>query len=181
MPTTFLHGRKTFGDAAKTIIKGLEKAGYLKRNFFCLENNGIALVTHLEKINEDGTPARNDGRWPPILEPLDYRFNANLDAVLHGLFEAEAGHYRVIVFFLSSFPPTPSAKEVAGVEAVAWLKSDGTTLPNYIAAQPLEEAVVVALIYEFESDGSRVKVIHSPISGQAHLSKAGILASLGAS
>ena len=176
-----MRGRKTFGDAAQTLIKGLEKAGYLKRNFFCLENNGIALVTRLEKINEDGTPARNDVRWPAILGPLDYRFNASLDAVLHGLFEAEAGHYRVIVFFLSSFPPTPAAKEVGGVEAVAWLKSDGTTLPNYIAVQPLGEAVVVALIYEFESDGSRVKVIHSPISGQAHLSKAGILASLGAS
>jgi hypothetical protein len=179
--TEFLRGRRTFGDAAKTLLSGLEKAGYRKRSFFSLENNGIALVTRLEKINEDGTPAPKGSRWPAALKPLDYRFNAGIQAVLRGLFEVEAGHYRVIVFLLSNAQPLRSVKEVSGDEALEWLKGDTNTPPDYLAAQPIEDPVLLALIYEFESDGSKVKVIQSPISGEAHLSKAGILRSLGAS
>ena len=117
-------------------------------------------------------------RWPEALTPLDYRFSASLDAVLRGLFEVEAGHYRVIVFLLSAIPPLRTPKEVAGDEALEWLKSDTNMLPKYLAVQPIEDTALLALIFEFESDGSKVKVIQTLISGQAHLSKAGILAPL---
>jgi hypothetical protein len=181
VPTEFLRGRKTFGEATNALLDGLEKAGYRDRNFFSTENNGIALVTRLEKINEDGAPAPKGSRWPEGLKAFDYRFNAGIDAVLRGLFEVEAGHYRVIVFLLSSLPALRSPKEVPADEALTWLKSGTNTLPKYLAIQPIEDTALLALIYEFESNGSKVKVIQSPISGQAHLSKAGILASLGAS
>ena len=58
MPTPFLHGPKTFGDAAQALLGGLEKAGYTERSFFSIENGGVAIITRLEKIGGDGAPGR---------------------------------------------------------------------------------------------------------------------------
>ena len=49
MPTKFLRGYKTFGDATKSLLGALEKAGYRRRSFFSTENNGIALVPVLKE------------------------------------------------------------------------------------------------------------------------------------
>jgi hypothetical protein len=180
VPSEFLRGSKTFGEAANSLLHGLEKAGYRKRSLFFTENSGVAVVTRLERINEDGTPSSKGNRWPGALKPFDYRFNAGIDAVLRGLFEIEAGRYRVFVFLLSSLPPLIAPKEVPGDEAVEWLSGDASTLPKYLAGQPIKAASLMALVYEFESDGTKVKVIQSPVSSQVHLSKSHILASLGA-
>ena len=112
---------------------------------------------------------------------MDYRYNAGVDAVLRGLFEAEAGRYRIIVFLLAPIPPAPPKKEVAGEEAAQWLAGGASTLPKYVAAQPFNDIVISALIYEFESAGQRVKLVESQISGQVHLTKSGLWAALGAS
>ena len=181
MPTTFLHGPKTFGNAAQTLIGGLEKAGYTERSFFSIENGGIALVTRLEKIGDDGAPAAKASRWPGALRPIDYRYNSGVDAILRGLFEAPAGRYRIVVFLLAPIPPAQPKKEVAGEEAAEWLASGANTLPKYVAAQPFDDIVIQALIYEFESAGQRVKAVESQLPGQVHLTKSGLLAALKAS
>ena len=55
----------TVGDVSTAILKALEHSGYVERSFFRTEPGGVVLVTRLEKIGGDGTPAPEQERWPP--------------------------------------------------------------------------------------------------------------------
>ncbi len=55
----------TVGDVSTAILKALEHSGYVERSFFRTEPGGVVLVTRLEKMGGDGTPAPEQERWPP--------------------------------------------------------------------------------------------------------------------
>ena len=65
---------------------------------------GIALVTHLERIKSDGSPAEPD-RWAAVAG--NYSSSADLMNFLRGLFFAKTGHYRLIVFIMQDTPVHP--------------------------------------------------------------------------
>ncbi len=55
------------------------------------------------------------------------------------------------------------------------LTSGANVLPPEIAKLPFAGAHVTVLIYEFASDGSKVHVVESQLTGKQHLEKAGLL------
>jgi len=55
------------------------------------------------------------------------------------------------------------------------LTSGANVLPREIANLPFAGAHVTVLIYEFASDGSKVQVVTSQLTGKQHLEKAGLL------
>ena len=160
------------------IISALEFNGYVERSFFQTETGGVALVTRLERINDDGSSVVGPQRWTTIVGHGGS--TADLVNFLRGLFFVAPGHYRVIVFILQDLPFSQSSRTINQREATAWLMSGFNILPTSIAERPFAPGGhCTVLVYEFASDGRTVDVITSGLTGKQHLEKAGVLSRLG--
>ena len=158
------------------IISALERNGYVERSFFQTEPGGIALVTRLERIKNDGSSFAERERWPPSKQT--YASTNDLARFLYGLFFVDPGHYRVIVFILQDLPFSQSSKKITGGEARQWLSIGANILPPEISERPFGNGHCTVLIYEFSSDGTTVRVVESRLTGKEHLEKAGVLSLL---
>ncbi len=168
----------TVGEVSSAILSALERSGYVERSFFQTEPGGVALVTRLERIGGDGSPAPEEDRWPAGFDNSPSGF---IDFV-HGLFYAKAGHYRVIVFVLQEKSFTSSEQKATGKDAETWLAVGAYKLPAWLANRPFgKDSTCTALIYEFASDGTAVKGVVSNLTGKQHLQKSGLLTALEAS
>lgn len=176
LPDRLFSGHLTVGDATGAILSALEQNGYVERSFYRTEPGGVALVTRLERINDDGSPSAATERWPASAQRQ--ASTSGLLDFLQGLFFVDPGHYRVIVFVLQDLPFTQSSEVITAEQAHAWLTSGTNVLPREIANLPFAGAHVTVLIYEFASDGSKVQVVTSQLTGKQHLEKAGVLAVL---
>jgi len=172
---TLFDAKATVGQVTSAIIAALERSGYVERSFFRTGDDGVALVTRLERINDDGSPPREAERWPGATSQGS---GFDLAGMLRGLFYVDRGHYRLIVFILQDRPFTQSSQQVTETEARRWLRSGANVLPREIADRAFGDGNCTALIYEFTSDGSAVKVVESQLTGRQHLEKSGVLAVL---
>jgi hypothetical protein len=171
LPDRLFDGYRTLGDVTKAILEALEQNGYVERSFFRTDPGGVALVTRLERINDDGSPSV--ARWPAGGQRQDS--TRGLLDFLQGLFFVDPGHYRVIVFVLQDVPFSQSAENITAEQAHAWLTSGLNVLSPQVAQRPFNGGHVTVLIYEFASDGSKVQVVTSQLTGKQHLEKAGLL------
>ena len=161
----------TLGDVAAEISAALDTGGYFERSYFGAPG-GFAMVTRLERINPDGTPTAEAERWTVGALPLT---SFSLAAYLRALFTAPSGHYRIIVFVVSSQPFAQSETEVERSEALAWLSEGLNRLPDNIALAPFTpQHTVTALIYEFEQPGNQEAMLMLPanLMGRVHLERA---------
>jgi hypothetical protein len=177
LPDKLFENYRTVGDATGAILAALERNGYVERSFFRTAPGGVALVTRLERIDDDGSPSAAAERWPATAQP--HASARSLLDFLQGLFFVDPGHYRVIVFVVQDLPFSQSSEVISAEQAHAWLVSGANVLPREIANLPFAGAHVTVLIYEFASDGSKVQVVTSQLTGKQHLEKAGLLAVLG--
>jgi hypothetical protein len=175
LPDHLFEKQATLGDVIKLILSALERNGYVERSFFGTEIGGVALVTRLERINEDGSSFREDERWPGGVQTPS---GSDLFRFLRGLFFVDPGHYRVIVFILQDVPFTQSGERITQEDALAWLRSGANVLPPEIARRTFSGSHCTVLIYEFASDGTTVRVIGSRLTGKQHLERAGVLSLL---
>jgi hypothetical protein len=163
----------TVGQVADKLEKALEHQGYVSKAWFQVPH-GFALVSRLERIDEQGKPFPGDDRW--ATEPV--RKIACLRRYLQGLFSAPAGRFRLIVFVVTSEPFSPRGTVERG-EAMEWLKTGDDLLDPATASQPFTpQHKVYALIYEFLKAGPSHKaalVDPSLLGAQAHLKSAGLL------
>jgi hypothetical protein len=173
LPDRLLDGYRTLGDATGAILAALEQNGYVERSFFRTAPGGVALVTRLERINDDGSPSAENERWTASAQRQES--TRSLLDFLQGLFFVDPGHYRVIVFVLQDLPFSQSAEVIVAEQAHAWLTSGANVLSPEIAGLPFAGGHVTVLIYEFASDGSKVQVVTSQLTGKQHLEKAGLL------
>jgi hypothetical protein len=91
----------------------------------------------------------------------------------------DRGRYRVIVFILQDRPFVQSSQQITESEARAWLRTGANVLPSEVAARSFAQGTCTALIYEFASDGSAVRLVEeSQLTGRQHLEKAGVMALL---
>ena len=112
LPDNLFESRRTVGAVVAAIISALERNGYVERSFFQTEPGGIALVTRLERIKNDGSSFAERERWPPSKQT--YASTNDLARFLYGLFFVDPGHYRVIVFILQDLPFSQSSKKITG-------------------------------------------------------------------
>ncbi len=175
-PRRFFKEGQTLGEVTDSILTALERSGYVERSFFRTKADGIALVTRLESINEDGSPRAGPARWPSVRNRPAVQ---GLEEFLRGLFFVDRGRYRVIVFVLQDKPFAQSSERVVADDARSWLRSGLNTLPPEIAQRAYGNSDCSALIYEFASDGSQVRVVESSLTGRQHLEKAGVIPYLG--
>ena len=166
----------TVGSVTATILRALENSGYVERSFYQTGDGGVALVTRLEKIGEDGSPAAEGERWPA---DVDSNQSGGFINFVRGLFFAPPGHYRTIVFVLQEKSFRASGGPATGKDADDWLKGGANALPPAYAKRPFgKDSLCTALIYEFASDGKTASVVGSSLTGKQHLQKAGVLAAL---
>ncbi len=81
----------------------------------------------------------------------------------------------MIVFVLQDLPFSQSSQNITADEAKSWLTTGANVLPADIAGRPFGAGHCTALIYEFASDGTKVQVVVSSLTGKEHLQKAGLL------
>jgi hypothetical protein len=175
LPDKFFANYRTVGDVTGAILGALEENGYVERSFFRTPPGGVALVTRLERINDDGSPSA-EARWPSAQQA--HASTRSLMDFLQGLFFVDPGHYRVIVFVAQDLPFSQSAETIVAQQAQAWLTIGTNVLPSDIAARPFAGGHVTVLVYEFASDGTNVQVVTSQLTGKQHLERAGLLSLL---
>jgi hypothetical protein len=167
---------KTLGDVSATLERALNAAGYSEKSYYRVPE-GFALACRLEQILPDGTPASD--RWS-IKSGSTRAFS--LVSYLKALFTANPGHYRIVVFIITSLSFSQSDKKVTAEEVSEWLRSGTQSLPKSIRSLPFtDDHTCTSLIYEFERaspDHSPVLENPSAIDGQTHIDKAGILKGL---
>ena len=158
-------------DVSARLVTALDQCGYSEHSFYAVPD-GFALVTQLEQINPDGTPKQPPARWAADVPPLR---SFSLSDYLKALFTANPGHYRIIVFVVTSHPFSQAEASVGREEAEGWLASGLNRLPDTIGRLRFSEAVVcTALIYEFEQpEAGKEPTILSPsdLTGTDHLAK----------
>ena len=152
IPESSFSGMRAYGEATKFILAALEGGGYAERSFFSTEGGGVAMVTRLERIADNGAPS--DSRWS-LKQPPDGAVEKTL-AFLRGKFAVEPGRYRATLFMLHDRPAPAIVKTAVGGRS-----ERGTTC--------------AALIYEFVSDGATVRLVENGLSAKEHLAKAGLL------
>jgi hypothetical protein len=177
LPQTLLGSRSTVGEETADTIAALEQNGYVERSFYSTPGaGGVALITRLERIQDDGSSATANQRWAGE----NQRDSANLINFLLGLLYADPGRYRVIVFMIQDEPFAPSPdKTITGAQARKLLSGGANVLPPQVSQRSAKASHCTALVYEFENDGSALrKVESSRLTGMEHLEKAGLLAAL---
>jgi hypothetical protein len=170
LPRILFDKDATVGQVAGAIVSALERKGYVERSFFRTGAGGVALVTRLERINDDGSSFADIERWPA--ETLR---SSTLASFLRGLFYVDPGRYRIIVFILQDLPFAQSPDRVTGDDARAWLRAGANVLPREVAESLFGDGQCTALVYEFASDGTAVRVVESRLTGKEHLEKAGLV------
>ncbi len=176
IPDAAFANMKTYGEATKFILGALESGGYVERSYFSTEAGGVAMVTRLERINDDGTPAPAAARWA-LKQPPDGAISEAM-SFLRGLFFVERGHYRTIVFMLQDQPFTQGDKPANEKEARDWISRGANLISPDVGRKPFAGSHCTALIYEFASDGSAVRLVESRLTGKDHLAKSGLLTAL---
>ncbi len=181
LPTTFLAGIKTLGEADVKVRMALDAKGYAQRSYFSVPN-GFALVTQLEQYNvADGTIRNDRTRW------LEYPAQDNFVGIMNyfkSLVMPQKGYFRLFVFVVTNQSFGGNAAHISKEQATAWLSQGFNKLPNRLAAVPFTaDFGITALVYEFEVPESNRKPVQkcpSPrFDARTHLVKSGIGSGLG--
>jgi len=177
IPSSLLVGDRahsTLNDVADRLAVALYKNGYDEHGYYPIED-GFAIATHIEQMNENGT-SKESGRWSVNPEIKIF----SLRDYLQALFTAPHGHYRVIVFAVTTHPVRTSEEEVTRQQVTGWLSGGYRSLPNEIGRREFSvNYKCTALIYEFKGNGKQSAFVDpSELQGRTHLIKSGLLAAL---
>jgi len=137
----------TLGMVAERLQKTLNRAGYHEISWYEIPE-GFVLVSQPEQFDSEGWPLAGTARFAPELFSAPIR---NAWDYITRLVLSQTGHFRVMVFAVSSIPFSQRNVQVSRDEARAWLSGGANGLPGKIAKMPFSaEHTATALIYEFE-------------------------------
>jgi hypothetical protein len=176
--TNALGADQTSGNIEALILEALDAGGYSDRSTW-LVPGGFAVVARLERIGLDGAPVAEPDRWP-LSDNSVSRFDLRRFVV--GLFYAQPGYFRVIVFVVSDEAFTQTDRSATRNQALEWLRRGANRLPREYAERrftPLH--AITALIYEFARDNASEEprlLTPGRLSGRKHLEMAGLYATL---
>jgi hypothetical protein len=180
IPSEFLvEDSASLKDVATRIEKAFNQAGYGEKSFYRVPD-GFAMISRMEQFYPDGTPKELPDRWAAKVKPPR---NFSLKSYLEALFTPQEGHYRIIVFIVTSQPFGQTPQAVTPDEANAWLAKGSQVLPATYGELPYtDNHYCIALIYEFEQATRDHEVIFKEMSelhGIDHLKKSQLWEALG--
>lgn len=167
---------KSLGDVGDVLRGALEDRGYYELSFYSVPD-GFALATRLERIEDDGRPAPEPGRWSTSTAPVKFE----LADILKRLAGAPPGRFRVILFVVTTEAFTLDSRTVTSSEALGWVSGGANKLPKQYYRIPIADGTdCTALVYEFERlpvepTGKQV----ARIGAREHLDRSGLSKSLG--
>jgi hypothetical protein len=164
-------GINNLTQSSERIENALKKSGYYEKSYYQIPN-GYALVTRIEKIEPDGTPAVAEERW----NVSDTGSSSSFDLLSYfkSLFFANEGHYRIIVFLVTSDNVQMTDRIMLMSEGQDFLSSGLNRLPSQFDSMPFtENHYCTALIYEwYKVEHEEAKFMEpSKFLGQYHLAK----------
>jgi len=170
--------KQTLADLDARLQAALDHTGYAIRSYYPVPG-GFALATRVERFLPDGQPATADERWPSSADqPGAFSFAS----LLKSLFNASAGHFRVIVFIVTPEPFATAASAASREQAEAWVAGGLNALPTDTAAQPWGlDVVCTALVYEFRKPpGGSAEAEDPPgfLPADTHLRATGLIGAL---
>lgn len=165
----------TFGDVAAAVEGALRTAGHPEVSYYAVPD-GFALVSTFEQIDGEGVPLEPPDRWSVKIPPLR-RFG--LMSYLGRLLRGQRGHYRLVVFVVTSQSFEQSAEVATRKKVEDWLAGGHTGLSDELAATPFTaNHDCHALIYEFRrsaEDSPIEPLVPASRSVREHLKKAAII------
>ena len=177
LPKTHFSNCKTLEDVDSRLSKALDNCGYARKSYFFVPN-GFALVTQLERIDEDGTSKPERERWADEIPPTRF----TISAYIYRLFHAVPGYYRTIVFLVSDEIHSFSKEKANKDQVETWLNAGTNVLPPDTRKLPINTNYSYeVLIYEFkknETESEAKVLVPSNLSGRTHVTKSRILANL---
>jgi len=164
-------GINNLTQSSERIENALKKSGYYEKSYYQIPN-GYALVTRIEKMENDGSPASEEERW----NVSDTGSNSSFDLLSYfkSLFFAKDGSYRIIVFLVTSNNVQMSNNIMLMSEGQDFLSSGLNRLPPIFDQIPFtENHYCTALIYEwYKVEHEEAKFMEpSKFLGQYHLAK----------
>ena len=161
-------------DVESALGAAFAKCGYGEKSFYAVPD-GFAMASRLEQMNADGSSAAAD-RWSSETAPIK---NFSIESYLRALFGARAGHFRVVVFVITSHSFEQTDVRINEDDARRWVSRGAIELPKKIGEREYtDDYACTALIYEFETlgGGDARFVEPSQITGRMHLERSGLLA-----
>jgi hypothetical protein len=172
LPSHFFSDDVYLKDVADRLIAAFDGQRY--EYSFLSVPRGFALVSRIERINDDATSAASPQRWE-----LDIGVStASLRRLLLGLFTAPEGYFRVIAFVVTDVPFGQTDDMATALEAQEWLAKGFNVLPEQVAGMRVNSLTrYTSLIYEFRGRGfgEAVQVVlPGKFEARRHLEQAGI-------
>ncbi len=163
-------GLSNLTQSSERIENALKKSGYYEKSYYQIPN-GYALVTRIEKMESNGAPAPEDERWN-----VNDKGTSSFDLFEYfkSLFLADEGHYRIIVFLVTSDNVQMTDRIMLMSEGEDFLSSGLNRLPPEFDAMPFTDShYCTALIYEWHKIEHEEAVFMEPSKflGQYHLAK----------
>lgn len=175
---SFLRPRATLADVAYQLDAALEAADYAERGFYCVRG-GFALATRLEKIDPlTKQSLKAPARWRTGSAPLvDWRDGVNLHAILEALRNADAGSYRMLIFYVTNKAVTPTSTAPDASFATETIHHATDELPHDIGSKPYTaDHRVRVLVYEFRRPtvAAQPEMVRETLPAREHLKAARI-------
>ncbi len=142
--------------------------------------DGFALVTRLERFEEDGSTVQDNSRWTPTVPAA--RVSFNIFDYFSALTTAQTGYFRVIVFAVTPQPFSTEPSERTLDVVSEWAAGGANTLPSAILARKVPPGTrVTALVYEFRKvrgaeSATALNPSHMPVGEQ--LRRLGLIAAM---
>jgi hypothetical protein len=169
--------RTTLGQAVRRLRAAMIQSGYGEHSVYRINANGVALVTRVERLTDDGSPHQN-ARWLPPNASQPF----SVLKFVRGLVWSEPGHYRLIVFTLTTDALPADGRPMRPADLPNLQTGGLASLPKPLADLPFTaEHAAFALIYELRSErpgATPVLLEPGQFTALQHLQKATIWAAL---
>lgn len=142
---------QTLGDIDDALRAALSRTGYAGASYFGVPE-GFALVTPLEQTSARGVSLRGESRWAAALVGMT---EFSLREYIRVLLTAPVGHFRVLVFVVTSVPFGMSDSREVFAVVERWSRAGHTHLPESVRLAALSgNHKVTVLVYEFRKTRS---------------------------
>lgn len=163
---------ETLGDVFDRMEDAMRRAEMYSWSAYAILDDGFAMVTQLEAIDDTGAPRASPNRWAFEPESAD---SFSIADYFRSLFESKPGRYRVIVLAITHRNLETETDEATSEQLQQLLREGATALPAELRNKRLQkETRCIGYVYEFErTDSSVTQIDTSNLQVIDHLSAGG--------
>jgi hypothetical protein len=148
---------QTYRRLDEVIRSRLRSRSYMSAGYFWTPI-GYAMVTPLERFNEDGSAPKGVARWARQKDTASW----NITDAARKVFAGEDGRYRLFVILVSDEPFAMSPYRASAQTVDQWEVTGLGTLPPRLARRPVTESTTVTvMVYEFRMSKGQIRELRA--------------------